>query len=401
MTSRDTITPAAFGNPPMVVVPTLAQLFQEKINIFTALAPEYAYFLAADPVVKVLRCFALAELHLYALANDRALATTLTNAQGVDLDAVGQFYGVTRMVVQAANSAVNPPLSRILEADDRYRMRIADSVVAFSAGGTMQHYRFHAMSADVRVLDAAVYSPDLPNFVNMGGRVVISVLSSEGNGVPSLGLLGVVRAAVNQTDVKVVSDILTVGPAVIVPVSITVSVTLERNAPADLLLSLNKILQDAFATKQALGWEAPKSWFTKILSVDGVNDLTITSPATMPTIYPNQFVALTGINIQFAGIVADNNWDDSVLEREQLLRKVYETYIAYAISAKRTRVQIQNDLILRMQTGIIQPSLVGVATYLGLITIYDSTGTLLPTDQVAIIVAFELSKYYERGYYTT
>lgn len=401
MNARSVITPAMFGTPPMVNVPTLEQLFQQKLAIFQELAPQYAYFLAADPVVKVLRCFCLAELMLYALANDRALATTLTNATGIDLDAVGLFYGVTRMTVQAADPTAAPPALLIMEADDRYRVRIADSIVAFSAGGTEEHYRFHAMSADIRVVDAKVYSPDLPNFVNMGGRVVVAIVSTEENGVPSLDLLGVVRDAVKAKDTKVASDILDVEPATVVPINLVASVVLERGASADTLLRLNEAVASAFAAKQSLGWDAPKSWFTRTLATDGVHDLSISSPSTWPTVYPNQFLALASVTIHFAGVLADDNFNTVALERERVLRSVHDTYIEYAVSSARTRVQIQNDLTLAPIPGIIQPTLTGVADYLGLTNIRDNTGTLLPVDQVAIIIHFYLSKYYERGYYTT
>jgi phage-related baseplate assembly protein len=81
--------------------------------LFKTFAPDYAYFLAADPVVKVLRMMALSDLNLYALANERSVATLLTGATGQDLDGVGQFYSIPRMTVQAANPDAVPPIPEI------------------------------------------------------------------------------------------------------------------------------------------------------------------------------------------------------------------------------------------------------------------------------------------------
>lgn len=400
MSNRKVIKPSDFPNPELVAVPTFDALFKQKLTIFQTYAPEYAYFLAADPVVKALRAITLAELFLYALANDRALATTLTHALGNDLNAVGLFYGLTRLVIQAEDLNATPALALIEEDDERYRSRIADGVVAFSAGGTREHYRFHAMSADARVKDIVVYSPDLPNFLNMGGRVAITVLSTVNNGVPDLDLLSVVRAAVNAKDVKVVSDILEIEPAAIRPIDLVADIVLERTASPDILLQLEAKLRADFAVKQTLGWDAPRSWFIRTLSPEGVYETTLTSPVTGTVIRPNQFPSLNSVTLRFAGLAAEEDWNVDELAAARLLREVYEKYIAYAVAVKRTRVQIQDDLLPEMRTGIIQPTLVGVADFLGITEIREN-GALRPADEMAIALHFHLSKYYERGYYST
>lgn len=400
MSNRALIKTSDLGNPELVAVPTFEELFQAKLTIFQTFAPEYAYFLASDPITKAFRAMALAELLLYALANDRALATTLTHAIGNDLNAVGQFYGVVRQVVQAEDLEATPPLPLVLEADERYRMRIADAVIAFSAAGTAQHYRYHAMSAAPTIKDAVVYSPDLPNFLNSGGRVAITVLSSEGNGVPSLDELAIVRTEVNKKDVKVVSDILHVEPAVIRAIDVVADIVLERSATPDILLRLEERLRAKFDERQALGWDAPRSWFITQLTTEGVYEVTLTNPTTGLTVRPNQFPAINTILLRFAGLAATDDWNTDELTRDKLLREVHERYISYAVASKRTRVQIEADLILSLRDGIVQPTLVGVAEYLGLTQIRKAGGELLPADEIAIIVHFNLSKYYERGFYT-
>lgn len=396
---RTLIKRSDFADPTLVAVPTYDELFKQKLETFKALAPDYAYFLASDPVVKVLRAFALSELFIYALANDRALATMLTHATGQDLDAIGQFYGVVRAIVVEADPDARPPVEAVYESDDRFRGRIADSIVAFSAAGPAEHYRFHAMSADPRVKDAVVYSPDLPNFLNMGGRVSVAILSSEDNGVPSLDLLAAVRTRVQNKAVKVVSDIVNVEPATIRPIDIVADLVLERDAQPDIILQLEKKLREEFTKAQRLGWDAPRSWFTKTLSADGVYEVVLVNPSAALTIRPNQFPALNSVNLRFAGMAAEEDWQNDEVARARLLREVHETYISYAVAAKRTRFQIQDDLVLEMAPGIVRPSLVGVADYLGLTNIREN-GELRSVDEVAIIVHYTLSQYYERGYYS-
>jgi phage-related baseplate assembly protein len=395
---RTNVTPDDFPKPDFVEVPTLEELFQRKIDIFKSIAPEYAYFLASDPVVKVLRCFALAEFFLYALLNDRARATLLTHAEGPDLDAIGQFYGVVRQVVQQADPTSNPPKLQILEIDSRYRARIADAVVAFSSAGPAAHYRFYAMSADPRVKDAAVYSPDLPNHLNSGGRVAISVLSTEGNGVPSLEVMENVKAVVTAKHVKVVSDIVDVEPASLLAIDLVANIVLDRDAPPNMMETLRKNLVAEFAKSQRLGWDAPRSWFYRVLSPQGVYETTIINPSTFQTVMPNQFPYLNTINLRFAGLAVDDEWDTDALEAARLIRLVTETYIRHAVINKLTVEQIEQDLIREVRTGIVQPSLASVVDYLG-ITAARTMGVLSPSDEVAELIHAYLSAYYERGYF--
>lgn len=392
--------PSTIPTPTFVEVPTFQELFEGMITMFKTFAPDYAYFLAADPVVKVIRLLALQQQHQYALLNERALAYFLPQAQGADLDSIGVFYGVTRMVIQEADETLTPPLPIVMEDDERYRRRIADGIVAFSAAGPAKHYRFHAMSSDPRVKDAAVYSPDMPNFLNMGGRVAVAILSTEETGVPSLDLLATVRQALLADDVRVVSDQLEIEPAAIRPIDLVIDLILERDAPPDIIQNLRLSIVEEFQKKQRMGWDAPKSWFIRQLTPDGVYEAKIIFPELTPVVRPNQFPSLASVDIRFAGIAVNDDWDNNELEAARLLRIVHEKYIAFAVANKRTRIEIQNDLIRTMRIGIVQPSLKGIVEYLG-IPGASRLGVLLPADELAIMIHFTISKYYERGYYFT
>ncbi|MGV7507346.1 baseplate J/gp47 family protein, partial [Mycobacterium kansasii] len=72
----------------------------------------------------------------------------------------------------------------------------------------------HAKTADGQVLDAAATSPT-------PGRVVVSVLSRVGSGVPTQALLNTVAAAVNADDIRPLTDEVIVQAAGIVNYQIT------------------------------------------------------------------------------------------------------------------------------------------------------------------------------------
>jgi phage-related baseplate assembly protein len=89
--------------------------------------------------------------------NEAAKSNILKFATGKNLDNLAEFYGVER---QGG------------EDDERFRKRVKTKIVGWSTGGSKEHYRYHALSADTRVKDALVES-------KVPGSVQISILSTE------------------------------------------------------------------------------------------------------------------------------------------------------------------------------------------------------------------------------
>ncbi len=77
-----------------------------KIAAMQALMPTFDATVESDPVVKLLQVFAYQELVLRQNFNDRARSVMLAYATGNDLDHLAALFGVTRMELAAANSAV-------------------------------------------------------------------------------------------------------------------------------------------------------------------------------------------------------------------------------------------------------------------------------------------------------
>ncbi|RTM42003.1 baseplate J/gp47 family protein, partial [Enterobacter hormaechei] len=100
-----------------------------------------------------------------------------------------------------------------------YRLRIQQAFEGLSTAGSTGAYQFHGRSADGRVADISVISPE-------PACVTVSVLSRENNGVASDELLAIVRDALNDEDVRPVADRVTVQSAKIIDYKITASLYL-------------------------------------------------------------------------------------------------------------------------------------------------------------------------------
>lgn len=115
----------------------LSQMKEELVRrdeSFTALEE-------SDPAIKNLEVVAWRELLLRQRINEAAKGNVLKFATGKNLDNLAEFYRVERQDG---------------EDDERFRKRIKAKIVA---GGSKEHYHYHALSADVRVKDALVESP--------------------------------------------------------------------------------------------------------------------------------------------------------------------------------------------------------------------------------------------------
>lgn len=127
------------------------------------LDPVFEDLKASDPARKVIEAAAYRELLLRQRVNDAARSVMLAYAEGADLDNLAALFDVERQDE---------------ESDDDLRDRVRLSLSALSVAGPKQAYIFHARSADDRVKDAAVTSPE-------PGKIDVVVLSTEGDGAAS------------------------------------------------------------------------------------------------------------------------------------------------------------------------------------------------------------------------
>lgn len=382
-------------SPDIVEMPEFVVIKAELVAKFVEIDPRYQLLLESDPVMKVIELWAYRELIMRARINEAARANLLAKASGSDLDQLAAFYNVARLLEIPEDDTTTPPTPAIYEDDESLRYRVQVRVMAWANAGGADHYRYWALSASPDVLDVAVYSPDHPNNYNMGGHVAVSVLSRLGDLVPSADLVAAVRAVVMRPDVKVVSDIVVVSPAVMQTVNIAAEIKLLPQTPIAVFNALAQKLITNFGLVQRLGWDVTRSWLIQQLQVNGVHSVNLTSPAVDVTVAPNNFPSFGTVVIHFAGY-ADQEADDvNALEQQRLQNLMYDNYIAYAVANKRGINDIVSDLPMAARHGVTQPSLVGLAKYLGIVQLYKADRvTLMSAQEIATLVLAVLSPQY-------
>ncbi len=227
----------------------------------------------ADPAYKALESAAYRELLLRQRVNEGAHAVMLAYSRGGDLDNLAALLGVERQIVTPADPDAIPPVEAVYESDERLRQRAQLAPSAISTAGPASSYRFHALSADPRVLDVTAVSPS-------AGLVTVTVLSSEGNGAASTALLNLVTAALNSESVRPLGDVLTVRSAAIVEYQITAVLTIGTGPDSAAVLATAIAAVTAFArASRRIGRNVPLSGIYAALHRSGVENVTLSSPA--------------------------------------------------------------------------------------------------------------------------
>ncbi|WP_053140625.1 baseplate assembly protein [Erwinia billingiae] len=251
--------------------------------------------LESDPVVKLLQENAYREVILRQRVNEAAKAVMVAYSLADDLDQLGANNGVTRLTLTAADETTIPPTDAVMESDDDYRVRIASAFEGLSVAGPSGAYEYHAKSADGRVADASAISPS-------PACVTITVLAREGNGQAPADLLAMVDAALNDEDVRPVSDRVTVQSAEIIEYSIDATLYLYPGPEAEPIRAASEAKLAAFITAQArLGRDIRKSALYAALHVEGVQRVELAEPVADVVLDKTQAAYCTGYSITVGG----------------------------------------------------------------------------------------------------
>ncbi|SCC62661.1 baseplate assembly protein [Kosakonia oryziphila] len=247
---------------------TLVSLFpaDEQEAIARTLALE------SEPLTKFLEENAYREVLWRQRVNEAARATMLAYASGNDLDVIGANYNVSRLEIAPANEDAIPPVAAVMESDSDFRLRIQQALEGMSVAGSIGAYEFHGLSADGRVADISVMSPE-------PAMVTVSVLSREGNGVAPDDLLTTVRIALNDEDVRPVADRLTVQSANIVDYQINATLYLYPGPESEpIRRAAETKLQSYISAQHRLGRDIRKSAIYAALHVEGVQRVELAAP---------------------------------------------------------------------------------------------------------------------------
>jgi len=321
-----TYTISNLPEPKLIEALDYESIFRSLVEDFLARHPEYTALLESDPAVKLLQVFAYRELILRQRVNDAFKATLLAFAEGGDLDQLSAFYGVNRQMP---------------ETDEQLRNRTIERIKGSSTAGGAAWYRYQTLTADNRVADALVTSPD-------AGQVRIAVLSHEGelineatleelsvmaqfygvapriltpletvqafrtrvragalgiggDGTASPQLLAVLDSRLQSDSVRVITDTVEVIGATIQTVNVNVRVFLFPDQSPTILNNLEARIREDFQKSAGLGWDLAPSWLISRLHVQGVQRVELVSPSAVVVANSNTAVALGSFTITMAG----------------------------------------------------------------------------------------------------
>lgn len=269
----------------------LVDLFPEDVRaeVYETLALE------SEPMVKLLQENAYREMVIRQRVNECVRRVLLAFAKGADLEHLGARYYVKRLVVQAADPNASPPLPLIMEDDDSLLERIQDAYEGLSTAGPRGAYEFHARAADGRVIDVRAISPEPCD-------IEIYVLSFEGDGTASQELLDIVAAAVNEEDIRPLSDRVTVISSTIVDFQITVKLHMNVSGPgrAQAIALAQERLATYYYRRKRQGWSVWLSRIDSLSDVEGVDRVEIIEPAADIVLSESQAARCTAIDVQDA-----------------------------------------------------------------------------------------------------
>ena len=248
--------------------------------------------LESEPITKLLQEVVYLQLMERNRINNAAKATMLAYASGSDLDVIAANYNVKRQVIQEANNNVTPKIPEILEDDTSLRLRTQLAFEGISVAGPRSAYIFHALSAHPDVADVSVVSPQPAN-------VTVTILSRNGQGEANENLLNVVRAKLNDDDIRPIGDRVIVQSAVIQSYEIRAKLHLYRGPEYEpIKAAALKKLTAYTEEKHRLGRDISLSGIYAALHLEGVQRVELISPTADIVLPSSKSAYCTAINLE-------------------------------------------------------------------------------------------------------
>ena len=248
--------------------------------------------LESEPITKLLQEVVYLQLMERNRINNAAKATMLAYASGSDLDVIAANYNVKRQIIQEANNNVTPKIPQILEDDTSLRLRTQLAFEGLSVAGPRSAYIFHALSAHPDVADVSVVSPQPAN-------VTVTILSRNSQGEAEESLLNVVRAKLNDDDIRPIGDRVIVQSAVIQSYEIRAKLHLYRGPEYEpIKAAALKKLTAYTKEKHRLGRDISLSGIYAALHLEGVQRVELISPTADIVLPSSKSAYCTAINLE-------------------------------------------------------------------------------------------------------
>ncbi|WP_038904553.1 baseplate assembly protein [Dickeya zeae] len=250
-----------------------------------------ALSLESEPLTVIAQVIAYREMMLRQRINEGAEACLLSHAVSSDLDNLAANLNTQRLTITEATDTADA----VMEADSALRLRAQAAFEGLSVAGPTGAYEYFAKSASGKVADAKAISPS-------PAVVVVSVLSTEGDGSASADLLAAVDAALSADDKRPVGDRLTVQSAGIVRYAIT-AVLYRYPGPESepIQQAAQQALTSWLGTQGRIGRDVARSAIMAALHVQGVQRVELLEPAQDIVISDTQAAYCTGFTVTEGG----------------------------------------------------------------------------------------------------
>lgn len=248
--------------------------------------------LESEPIVKLLQENCYLQLLERQRINSAAQATMLAYATGTDLDVIGGNYNIARKVIQTEDLVSTPPKLEILESDEDFRVRIQLAFEGLSVAGPRNAYIFHALSAHAKVADVSVSSPT-------PASVLVTVMSSDNNGIPTNDILQAVQNKLNDEDIRPIGDRVTVQACTNTQYRISVKLYVYRGPEVEPIkqIAIHNVEQYV-KEKRRLGRDISLSGIYSALHLEGVQRVELLQPTADVVLNNTQAGLCTNINIE-------------------------------------------------------------------------------------------------------
>jgi phage-related baseplate assembly protein len=202
------------------------------------------------------------------------------------VDPVGSIAAVSNTTKSNSGASV--------ESDDRYRERIKLAPNKFSVAGPVGAYKYWALTADQSILDVAIDSPR---------RVQVKIYVLTNSGTPSPEIIDKVDAVVNDIKIRPLTDQVEVLAPTQINYTINANVTLLTTADASVLaVQLNEAIAAYTAERKAgLGRDIVRSQIVKALSLPGVYNVSLVSPAVDLVVLPSEWANASVMTVSISG----------------------------------------------------------------------------------------------------
>lgn len=251
--------------------------------------------LESDPMTKLLQESAFRELQLRQRVNDAVRGVMLAYATGTDLDQIGGNFKVERLVLDYGDATTVPPTPARYETDEDFRRRIQLSPEGYTTAGSEGSYVFHGLSAAAAVRDVSATSP-------APGVVAVYVLSREGNGSASDGLLASVATALNSETVRPMTDQVLVHSASITSYTVDAELVMYPGPDANVVREAALAAVTAYTeAQQRIGYDITISGLYAALHQPGVQRVNLWAPTGNLIIGEGEAGYCTAITLTVAG----------------------------------------------------------------------------------------------------